>query len=449
MRNDGNPAANYAAMTSNRHRRILVVDDSEVTLEVITAQLGELGFEVAVASSGEDALRLLARDTFDLVLLDLVMPGIGGLATLHRIRESHSADSLPVFIVTANDSFDDVRRAMMAGADDFLVKPLTRGAGLAKIAAALEGIGSDQEAERVEIGSTLRSKYRLDEFLGSGGFGSVYRARHLGLDTDVALKVLHGHRFIDAAPRRRLQREGKVLARLDHPNTVRVWDLDTTRDPPFLVMDLLDGHDLSAEILRRGALSRRLAIRIGLQIASGLRAAHRLDIRHRDIKPENVFLHKTENGFCVRLLDFGLASLADEFMEERRLTRDGEIMGSPRYLAPEQVLGLPTSDRTDIYSAGIVLFEMLTGEFPYSIKSDTLTTLILAHSSGTPRRLEAVCGRAFGQIEDVIGAMLARKAGDRPSAERLIQLLSTVLAELEPSERDPEPYTEPFDLTAL
>ena len=127
-------------MSSKPHRRILIVDDSDVTLEVVSAQVEELGFKSATASSGEEALQLLERDLFDLVLLDLVMPGLGGLRTLERIRENFSATSLPVFIVTASDGFDEVREAISAGANDFLVKPLDRDAGLAKIAAVLENV---------------------------------------------------------------------------------------------------------------------------------------------------------------------------------------------------------------------------------------------------------------------------------------------------------------------
>ena len=129
----------------------------------------------------------------------------------------------------------------------------------------------------------------------------------------------------------------------------------------------------------------------------------------------NVYLHKMGPRFQIKLLDFGFAALVDDFIDERRLTRDGEITGTPRYLAPEQVLGIPTSDRTDFYSAGIVLFEIMTGEFPYSVESDSLPALILAHSSGQARRLGTVGSRSFGQIEEVISARFARTAETDPT----------------------------------
>lgn len=416
-------------MPDSKTFRILFVDDDEATREFCEALLASRGYDVLCAASGDEAVESIrsARRGFDMVLLDLVMPGKDGFQTLREIRADVPKARLPIFMVTSREHRDDVLTALEEGADDYLVKPLDAGVSLAKIQATLELRAADRQTE-VGPGDRLGSKYRLEELLGSGGFGTVFRATHLDLDVDLAIKVLHPHAFADFKSRRRLKTEGRVLARLDHPNTVRVWDLVSSEDPPYLVMDFLEGRPLSEVMVRSGPMPPRLVCRVAQQIVAGLRAAHRLDLAHRDVKPQNIYLCKNQpEGNAVKLLDFGLAGWS------RDSRRDGsssgshdELLGTPRYLAPERIHGDSGGKPSDIYSLGIVLFEMLTGSFPYPIRSGSLASLIQAHAMGKVSRFSDLGVGGPALLEGLLRWMLRREPEQRPTCEQVLESLEEI-----------------------
>jgi serine/threonine-protein kinase len=210
------------------------------------------------------------------------------------------------------------------------------------------------------VGRSVEGRYRIEAPLGDGGMGYVYRARHIALDRPVALKVLrkaHNERWVS---RKRFEREGRALGQLVHPNIVSVTDFGMDQDAPFLVMELLSGQDL-ARRLRAGALPLPLACRYALEMLDGLAFVHERGLVHRDIKPANVFLESTALGERVKLLDFGLARLVTP-STDATVTRAGEMLGTPFYMAPEQVSGDAADARTDVYAMGHVLFEMLAGK---------------------------------------------------------------------------------------
>lgn len=415
------------AMPESNPFRILFVDDDEATRESCATLLESRGYEVLCAASGDEAVKSVhsARQGFDMVLLDLVMPGKDGFETLRDIRSDVPKSRLPIFMVTSREDRDDVLRALEAGADDFLVKPLDAGVSLAKIQATLELRAADRQTD-VGPGDRLGSKYRLEELVGSGGFGTVFRATHLDLDVDLAIKVLHPHAFADFKSRQRLKTEGRVLARLDHPNTVRVWDLVTSEDPPYLVMDYLEGRPLSEVMVQNGPMPTRLVCRVAQQIAAGLRAAHRLDLVHRDVKPQNIFLCKNQpEGNTVKLLDFGLAGWARDSRQDSSGSHD-ELLGTPRYLAPERIQGDRGDKASDVYSLGIVLFEMLTGSFPYPIRSGSLASLIQAHAMGRVSRFSDLGVTVPALLEGLLRWMLRREPDQRPTCEQVLDSLDEI-----------------------
>jgi eukaryotic-like serine/threonine-protein kinase len=208
------------------------------------------------------------------------------------------------------------------------------------------------------LGQCFEGRYRIEEPLGDGGMGLVYRARHIALGRPVALKVLRKGRNECWVSRRRFEREARALGQLVHPNIVAVTDSGVDHDAPFLVMELLNGIDLASRV-RAGALSSALASRYVLEALEGLAFVHERGLVHRDIKPGNIFLEATAAGERVKLLDFGLARLVTS-KPDAAITRLGEVLGTPAYMAPEQVSGEAADARTDVYAMGLVFYEMLT-----------------------------------------------------------------------------------------
>ncbi len=223
---------------------------------------------------------------------------------------------------------------------------------------------------KVLPGTVLDGKYRLDEELGSGGFGVVFRGQHLTLDVPIAVKVFRPVPGNDSSLElQRFLREGATAAQISHPNAVRVLDSGVSSGGvAFLAMELLRGRSLARELDAIGPLSLRRAAIFAATVADVLAAAHRQGIVHRDIKPDNVFLHHEIDGQeVVKVVDFGIAKLfAGPQSAGDQLTRTGEYVGTPRFVAPERVRGGPDDGRSDVYSLGAVLYEIVSGASPWT-----------------------------------------------------------------------------------
>jgi len=216
-----------------------------------------------------------------------------------------------------------------------------------------------------EVGHLLGGKYRIIRRIGVGGMGSVYEARHAGLGTPVAIKVLLPLLSKVPTVADRFRREAQVSAQLESPHVIHVTDVDQLPDArPYLVMELLEGESLQEHLEKTKSLSREEAVDLGLQILLGLEAAHALGVVHRDLKPGNVFLDTRGVGRTVKILDFGVAKVKAT-PEFQALTRPGMVMGTPEYMAPEQAFSADQADaRSDVYSVGVMLYEMLSGALP-------------------------------------------------------------------------------------
>jgi eukaryotic-like serine/threonine-protein kinase len=211
-------------------------------------------------------------------------------------------------------------------------------------------------------GDRLGARFRLIDKVGEGGMGVVWLARDERLDCDVALKVLHAALLGDEHSAARLRNEARAAAKIAHPGICRVLDVGEHEDTPFLVMELLRGQSLAALIEHDKRLSPEVALSVVEPVLEALAAAHAEGVLHRDMKPENVFL--CEDG-SVKVLDFGVAKILDDGARER-LTRTGALIGTPAYMAPEQARGLPSDERADLWSVGVMLYEMLVGALPFT-----------------------------------------------------------------------------------
>lgn len=280
------------------------------------------------------------------------------------------------------------------------------------------------------LGHTLDDKYRLDAQLGIGGMGTVYRARHLLIDRPVAIKVLNPRFVEDEAARTRFQREARAAGRLQHTNAVTVTDYGQTQDGyVYIVMELLEGRTLRDILAKEAPLDAARSVSIMLQVSAAVAAAHEAGIIHRDLKPANIFIvQRAEVPSVVKVLDFGIAKLAAESLEEddiKALTQIGAMIGTPRYMSPEQCDGAELTPAADVYSLGVILYEMLSGTVPFS--GSTPLAIAMKHTSELPRRPREFVPSIPPALEDVVLHALEKSPEKRPAnaAEFRQELLAT------------------------
>ena len=268
------------------------------------------------------------------------------------------------------------------------------------------------------IDRVFEGKYRLDERLGGGGMGTVYRATHLLIERPVAVKVL-SQRFVgDETAQHRFRREARAAGRMHHPNAVTVNDFGATNDGYlYIVMELLEGLTLRDLLAREGPLDPARSVSFMLQASSAVGAAHQAKLIHRDLKPANIFIEQRPNmPAVVKVLDFGVAKFIVEEQEDddyNTLTQVGAIIGTPRYMSPEQCTGIaPLTPASDVYSLGIILYEMLSGAVPFN--ADTPLALALKHVSEAPRSLHEIVPAIPEELERVAAHALKKDPRDRP-----------------------------------
>ena len=227
------------------------------------------------------------------------------------------------------------------------------------------GVGDCAPEPPKLVGTVVLDRYVVEAELGFGAMGTVYRARHTKLARNVALKVMHEHLMHEPKLLERFHREAKVAARLAHPNVAAVLDLGVTEDrKQVMVLELVEGRSLGE--LMEEALSLDRILRFVEQLLRGLEHAHAAGLVHRDLKPDNVIVEQAADGREVaRIVDFGIATLAQPDESVDRLTGTGMIVGTPLYMAPEQARAEPVDHRADLYALGIMLYEMLSGTSPF------------------------------------------------------------------------------------
>jgi serine/threonine protein kinase len=269
------------------------------------------------------------------------------------------------------------------------------------------------------IGQTLNKRYRLDALIGDGGMGTVYRASDLNLERQVAIKLMHGHFARQDEFRARLVQEARTSAQLDHPSIVRVYDFGESELGLFIAMEYVDGGSLRDHLRRLQRLQKYLplvqCLQIGIQMAEALDYAHRNRIIHRDVKPGNIILKRLsrpdEAGtqpFRALLTDFGLVKL----QEGTSITQSGATVGTPTYMSPEQCEGRELDGRSDLYSLGVVLYELIANKLPFTFQ--TLTEAIAAHQNGVqPPPVSSLRPEVPPIIDSLLARALAKSPADR------------------------------------
>ncbi len=489
------PAAASAAA------RILVVDDVEDNRAVLQRRLERQGHAVECAASGADALALLGARAFDLVLLDVMMPGMDGYAVLERIKGDAATRDVPVIMISALDDVASVVRCIERGAEDYLPKPFDPVLLKARIGACLEKkrlrdrekdylrdvervIGAARAVERGEYaagaladlaaradevgrlarvfdgmavgvrarearlehqlddlrteiraartageadegggeptlrtGDWLAGRYEILATIGAGGMGVVYKARDAELGDDVAIKMLRPD-FLqgDATAIERLKAETRLARRISHRNVVRTHDFGEHEGACYVTMEFVEGMTVRRLLETRGRLSVSAALAVATQLSAALDVAHRQGVVHRDIKPQNLLL---DADGVLKVMDFGVARLVERTTV---LTQAGMVVGTPAYMSPEQLLGEELDGRADLYSAGVVLYECLTGRLPFEASSPISLIAKLLHDEPIPPA--TINPDIPPALAALILRLLAKSAADRPkTAAELKELL--------------------------
>ena len=306
--------------------------------------------------------------------------------------------------------------------------------GETSLEAALEAALDDRPDTL--IGLVLEGRYRILERIDAGGIGAVYRAEQLKLKRQVAVKVLHPKYAQNTEFLQRFEREAQVASKATHPSCIAVLDYGRVEGRPFLVMEYVEGP-LLTDLIEEGRITLEEAVALGLQLLEALRHAHRHDIVHRDVKPDNVMVcHPDDAGTQIKLLDFGLAkNLVPEAPDSTSVTRDGTICGTPDYMSPEQGVAGEIDARSDLYSLGVVLYEMVCGRKPFL--HGEMVPLIQAHLTEPPLPPRDLRPEISPELEAVLlRALQKNRAARYQSADAFIAALGAVPEAPEPAPKD-------------
>jgi DNA-binding response OmpR family regulator len=484
--------------------RILVVDDNEDNRDVLRRRLQRQGYAVEQAADGAAALAWLAAGGFDLVLLDVLMPGLDGFEVLSRIKADAATAHVPVIMISALDDMSSIVRCIEAGAEDYLPKPFDPVLLRARIGASLEkkrlrdaereylervhqviGAASAVEAgtyrpgtladiaqredalgrlarvfdgmavevraredrlrrqladlkseiaqartashEVAELadghnltsGERFAGRYEILAVVGRGGMGTVYRVRDLELDEQMAIKTVRPEFVADPVLVERFKDEIRLARRITHRNVVRIYDFGEWAGTYFLSMEFVEGITVRELLDTRGRLEVSPALAIAAQLADSLAVAHAEGIVHRDIKPQNLLL---DPAGVLKVMDFGVARLARGAPGR---TEAGLVVGTPAYMAPEQLMAEEVDGRSDLYSAGVVLYECLTGRLPHTPGSlMSLIAKMLHEEPEPPAALNPAIPPAFSAL---IMRLLAKDPAHRvQTAEDLSRQLAAL-----------------------
>lgn len=482
-----------SAMSAASLGRILVVDDVEENRAVLERRLEREGYAVDSVASGEEALDRVAAGFFDLVLLDVLMPGLDGFAVLDRIKNNPATRNIPVIMISALDDLPSVVRCIEHGAEDFLSKPFDPVLLRARIGASLEKKRwHDREADylrqvarvieaasaveqggyiagmlgavtsrddelgrlarvfdsmaagvrarenrlreqlrelqadvnlatsehfidadtagdtgEMTVGWLLAGRYEIRGIVGRGGMGVVYHARDIELNEDVAVKTIRSDLITDDQARADdLKSEIRLARRISHRNVVRTHDLGEAGGTFFVTMEYVRGITVRELLKTRGRLGVASTLALARQFAEALQVAHAAGVIHRDVKPENALV---DSEGILKVMDFGIARLAETTGTQ---TQAGVVIGTPMYMAPEQLIGEAIDARADLYALGVVMYECLTGYPPFSAPSTVaLIARVLAAAPVPPSDINPEVPPA---LSGLVLQLLAKDPAARP-----------------------------------
>jgi CheY-like chemotaxis protein len=403
---------------------ILCADDDVRMQNLYETILTAKDHLVVLVSNGREAVGFLDSTTsVDLMVLDINMPIMNGLEACQEVRRHAKGFDMPIIIVSANDTEEDIVDGLSMGADEYIIKPFKPAELLGKVAMALKRRKGGRADMGIGPGSRFAGKYDLDFRIGEGGHGVVYfaidttRTPQLG----VALKVY------DLPPSKRndkqfvsmFLREAYMHSRLDHPNIIKLFDFGHTDNTHYLAMEFIDGMSMEEFVHERGPMAEEQLKLVTYEIVKALDYLDRQGIVHRDIKPANILL---SNAGDVKLGDFGLARQSNE----HTLSLEEEFKGTPQFVAPETISGIGEQDLlSDVYSLGATLHYTATGKPPFP--GNTTLDILNAHFDTDPTPVCELNGKVSREFSDLISMMMKRDKIYRPSALELLSLLGDMI----------------------
>lgn len=453
--------------------RVLIVDDEPLLQRVIERMVLALGHDVIIAANGSDGLEAAQRERPDVILTDVNMPVMDGLDLLRSLKRDPGTRDIPVLVVSGQDELAVVVECIEAGAEDHIPKPLqprllearmkatlerrrARGLELQYLLQTAELKAATAREDRLQYrlkqlrhelgesssqlsllalesaespyasGEIVASRYEILGHLGRGGMGMVYHARDLELGEELALKVVRQDLVKqDPAILDRLKSEIRLARRISHPNVVRAHDLGEWKGTYFITMEYVRGVTVEELLDRRGRLTVASALAIGTQIAEALAVAHEAQIVHRDIKPANLLV---DEAGVLKVMDFGIArSYAPRADADGAsgLTAGGFIIGTLRYMAPEQLMGGAADARSDVFATAVVLYECLAGKPPFIGDSPAE---IMAQIVDRSWRLRELVPDVPESLERLLMQQMALNPAERCASART---LANRLAEIE------------------
>ena len=408
--------------TGKASRTLLLVDDEPSNLYVLKQILQE-DYHLLFARNGEKALELSREKQPDLVLLDVMMPEFSGYDVCRALKQDLKTANIPVVFISALSEINDELQGFAAGAVDYITKPVNPVLVKARVAAHLsvalgEKIGipplqitshpgeSNQFKEKKP--NKYLGRYEIIEELGRGAMGVVYKAKDPFIDRNVAVKIIN---LQEIKPDEKEEyktlfyQEARAAGQLNHPNIVTIHDVGESEGMAYIAMELLEGKELH-QLLKNGqVLPLEVTLDIVIQVATGLSYAHKHDIVHRDIKPSNIMVLEDK---IVKIADFGIAH---KVASKLKTHTSPPMVGSPLYMSPEQVLSKPIDSRTDIFSLGIVLYQMLTGELPFN--SDNINSVMYQIVNEAPRKPASLNPEVSDSLNMIVSRCLEKKPEDR------------------------------------
>lgn len=445
---------------------ILLVDDDPIVLEILVAAFESLGCDVITAQNGQEALEMCVNTLPSLIISDWQMPILNGIDLFFHVKNTPALQHIPFVFITISDNDDTKIVLLENGLEDYWDKPLNIKEIIIKTKRILNRFHSSQKITLLSttkvnsefekqtlvvsahpsppdysINSTkiiddepsetylyvnriLDNRYKLLRPIGRGGMGIVYEVKDLVTGTMLALKLLRSEYSSNQVEIQRFYREASITSQIKHPNIIEVYKCGTVSSGQvFITMEILIGRSLMSELLGNTPRLNYPIMKIMEQICLGVLAAHQQGIIHRDLKPNNIFLLDPPLGQSIlKVLDFGIALLSPEGKDKKpleRLTSPDILVGTPEYMSPEQILKQKVGKESDIYSLGIIFYEMLTSTLPFV---GNLMEVLYSQTRENPTPINEIIS-IDTKLADLIMGMLKKDPQMRPNLAVVLNTL--------------------------